>query len=309
MNRFDDLRKEIKSNIPTPKMINITDINFGATTGDFLQELVRRVRETPLGKELDDYVELTAERFFELIRTTKPDSRHFLQLDWLLNNLDYITTLINVFSRNKGIINNNISLTCNELYYDYATQINREPDRRLLGAYMTLVRVVNSKLITVLSAVVPVDTAINLAAAANSSTSDEVRIRRVNWIIVQNGPGIMTPNTICGIYEALFNHMAPLFTYTMMDVCDDPADPDDIEPFDQVNSNIDLALLAELNEMPIESIKQVLFNYASVYTSRINSGAKFRFRIEALNSQQYGRILMAISQIKNTLAVYGFILP
>lgn len=309
MNRFDNLRKELRENLPSPKKIDIRTINFTMTISGFLEDLTRKIRELPPGPQLDDYVECTAPRFFQIIKTTKPDSDYFVQIDWILNNLDYITTLVNVMSKNRGMVDDTMSLVCNELYYDYATQVQRDPDPRLLGAYMMLTRVINSKLITVLSGIVPMDTAINLAAAANSSIIDEIQIRRVNWVIVQNGPNIMTPNNICKIYEAIFRHMGPLFTYTMMDVCADPQDQNELEAFDQVNSNIELALLAMLNEMPINSIYQILWIYATTFTSRLNLGAKFRFRIEALNAQEYGRILTAVNMIRPIVYKYGLVLP
>lgn len=306
---FASIRQTLQS-WPEEKPVDCT---LYATSSTFLASMVERLRNSLPGPELDAYVSANMERFFQILldHSMDTDPANFAQITWLLNNLDFVAALVNVIGTMKDIDPRYVTL-CNSLYYDYATQTGREPDKKLLGAYMMLTKVVNKKKIMALTGVgVPTDIAANLAAAVYSSTNDEVAIRRMNWVIVQAGPGIMTIPTICGIYETLIRSISKLFVYTMLDAYDDPVGMDQsaLAAFDQVNSNIDVALLTELNETPMDFITESLYKYASTYTWRIRNGARFRFRIMAINNAQYGRILKGIELIQPQLSVNGLTLP
>lgn len=305
MNRFDNLKRDL-SNQHKPNYIDISNIKFTMSVGTFLNSLTKVVRDTEPGPKLEQYVGATVERFFQLISSTSPDDKYFVQLDWLLNNVDYITALIQVLSNNRNMITSSISLICNELYYDYATQVRREPDPKLLGAYMTLTRVINNKMITKLSGYVPIRVAIDIAAAFNSTINEEIKVRRVNWVLVQN-MSCLNSSLICYVYESIFTHMSQLFAYTMLDVYDGPVE--DSEVIIQANNVINIAILTELNEMPMDKIAQVLINYGSILKSRIISeNPRIRFSIRTLDNT-FARITQALISVDPYLKQFDIVLP
>lgn len=270
-----------------------------ATNSDFLTNLVQATRESPNNMaSYSDIVRRKRGRFFHILKEThasSPDEYAFIS--WLLNSVEFVSALVTAVSNDykDNLLTEDDVHLCSSLCYDYITQVTKDPDTKLLGLYSLLSKVVNQKAVIKLTGLgIPENAAIALVTSVNSSLNEEVMVRRLNWTIVQIGPQLMTIPVICGIYETLIKHMGTLFTYTMLDVFNEQGN-DGNEKIDEVNSNIDCALLTELNEMPMDAIVEIIYRFLSTYSWRArNGGASTRFRLKAINSQQYGRILAAI---------------
>jgi hypothetical protein len=186
------------------------------------------------------------------------------------------------------------------------------PDKNILGLYYSLAKVVNKRTAYSLMGIgLPEEIAVQISAAAFSSNYPELNIRRANWIVVQSGSALMTQYIICNIYEILFTKMSDLFIHTMSEVYAPPGIPANAEDFNQVNENINNALLYELNEMPIDMIKQVLYLYAQHATSCMKYGVQnlYRFSMRTIDTRTYGRIAYALNQIDTDLAINGLYIP
>ena len=97
------------------------------------------------------------------------------------------------------------------------------------------------------------------------------------------------------IYEKLFDHVLPLFEGIMTDSIDDDADymTDDMW---LVYSNISLAILEIINNMPSEMIMTILRAYNETYY-KLYGNVKPRFNINGI-SDDYIRILRCLEFLK-----------
>lgn len=261
---------------------------------DFLRDFVDKCN-TLTDIKLEEFVQVNYQWLFRILNDEQGECEKSY-ISWILNNPGFVVSLVNVFSNKKDITDAE-RMICNQLYYDYLTQTIKEPDSKIANLYSLLVQLANKSVITVLFGEhIPDPYATMIAAAAYASDIPETNIRRVNWIIVQAGPDIMTPSVIKGLYEVVFKHMGELFKYTMLDVYNETmaADPDDLI---QVDSNINMALLSELNDMPMASICEVLRRYAHEYASRSRKTyTPYRFSIRSIDPS-YARILTAVQYI------------
>lgn len=111
-------------------------------------------------------------------------------------------------------------MCCNKLAYDYITSKNAKEEVK--QNFLTLSRVVNKFSIDMLTRYgIDLDLASLLALARYSTMEESVNIRRLNFIIVQQNPNIMTLAKVVGVYESLFSKVRDLFIHTFIDNYDE----------------------------------------------------------------------------------------
>lgn len=228
--------------------------------------------------------------------------------DVIFNNImDYNPNYISLFTDHRFIsmlsnvmetipIDYKASFSCNKIAYDYFTSDN--PDPNIKAVCLKLSRTVNRQTIQDLTSIgLPEDIAANLAFCRYSSVNEQTNVKRLNFVIYNKDPDIMTEQMIVWIYEKLFTRISDLFQGTMFDTT---AYEDD--NFMEVYGTVGLAVLLILNNMPKDKIKKVLmlYNNAWEYAER----PRVRFSLHAL-SGDYARI----RDVVQSLEFEGIVIP
>lgn len=275
-----------------PNLFEHVPVSVCATTKDQLAHLIEQINRTPDGDEFDNLIKTSYSFIFQAFRESEPECMPYIA--GLFSQIRFISGLIKVLCKLKSISDIDIT-TCNHIYYDYMTQ-PRELDPRVSGLYLTLAKTVNKPKITaLLGRGVDEELATRLAAAANSSEYyPELNIRRLNWLIVREGPDIMTVSMIRIIYQILVPRMGQLLSSTMTDTYYIP-ESQDSAAISYVNNNINTAILTELNEMPMTSIYEVLKIYANDYACKASRGyTDYRFSFKNIDPTVYPRIMQSL---------------
>lgn len=218
----------------------------------------------------------------------------------LIQNHKFLDAFVKVMSSIP--IDNQKRLCCNKLTYDYLTLADKG-DEYVKHRFLNLSRVINSTAITRLKDLgLDVDTACNMALSRYSSITEEVNVKRLNFVICNKDPEIMTEQMIIYIYERLFDRITPLFEGSMFEWYDNKEADELGEGFMMIYSAISLAVLTILNNMTSIDIRRVLIGYSGKWF--FNGKPPVRFSMHAL-SGDFARI----NAIVESLAGEGVYLP
>lgn len=205
---------------------------------------------------------------------------------------------IAAFIRAINSIPNNykITLACNKLAYDYFTSDNPLPEIKKM--YLNLSRTVNRQIINSLITLgLDENTASNLAFCRYSSAKERTNVKRLNFVLYNKDPNVMTEQMIVWIYEKLFDHVSQLFYGTMFEVYPPEQEQEFGENFMEIYGVTGNAVLTILNNMSTDNIKKVLTVYSEewVYACR----PPVRFSLRSL-SADFSRISNVVEFLNET---------
>lgn len=208
---------------------------------------------------------------------------------------------IAAFIRAMNSIPNNYrtTLACNKVAYDYFTSDNPSPEIKKM--YLSLSRAVNRQVINSLIALgIDENTASNLAFCRFSSTKERTNVKRLNFVLYNKDPNLMTEQMIVWIYEKLFDHVSQLFYGTMFEVYSPEQEQEFGENFMEIYGVAGNAVLTILNNMSTDNIRKVLTVYSEewVYIGR----PPVRFSLRSL-SADFSRITGVVEYL-NSVGTY-----
>lgn len=193
-------------------------------------------------------------------------------------------------------------LCCNKLTYDYFTLADRG-DENIKYKFLNLSKTVNETNIKrLVSLGLDIETANNLAMSRYSSTSEIVNAKRLNFVICNKDPEIMTEQMIIYIYEKLFTRVGSLFEATMFDYYSDEEADELGRSFMTIYSAISLAILTIVNNLTSADIKKILVSYSSTWFYK--GRPPIRFSLRSL-SEDFSRV----SYMVQLLEMDGVYLP
>lgn len=199
-------------------------------------------------------------------------------------------------------IDNHKRLCCNKLTYDYLTLADKG-DEYVKHRFLNLSKVINSAAITRLKDLgLDLDTSCNMALSRYSSITEEVNVKRLNFVICNKDPEIMTEQMIIYIYERLFDRATPLFEGAMFEWYNSKEIDELGESFMIIYSAISLAVLTILNNMTSIDIRRILIGYSGKWF--FNGKPPVRFSLHAL-SGDFARV----NAVTESLASEGVYLP
>lgn len=284
---FDEFYNSVKQKKPTTKV-----------TLDLSQDML--FNPSLFKDKLKNIDSLSDRELFDLIK----DSYKSLLSDLFFGNNSYLELFTNskfliaftqVISNVKDLSYDN-KIHCNKLAYDYFTSHN--PDPYIKQLLYSLSKVINRMEIPALLGLgIPEDLASYMALSRFSSQKDKVNVKRLNLIIINSDPKLMTEQTIVYIYEKLFDRFTPLFESTMFDVY--TLEDNFSESMQNIYSIISLSILDILNGLPSETIRRVLISYEGDYKAfhaHLNRKT-IRFSMQCL-SPDYSRINQVVEALK-----------
>lgn len=231
------------------------------------------------------------------------DYNLLLEAIFLENNQD----VLDLFNEPKFLIPaihvfNTLQLTpdqqiyCNRLAYDYLT-FNGEKDEYVKSLLINLSKVVNKAIIPNLCALnLSEDIAILMAMARYSSLKEIINVKRLNVVIMNQPPELMTEQMIVNIYAILFDRALYLFEGIMFDYWNS----DDIEdaPKEEVYSTIDLAILDIIECLPPKDLRLLLLTYVQDCTIGFFSDERIRFNIKSVTKDDYPRVYNMVDYLE-----------
>lgn len=226
------------------------------------------------------------------IFTNKNDQKDdYIQL---ITNKRFLSIFIRAVDSYGSKLTYDEKIRCNKLAYEYLVSEDNDPEIKSL--FFSLSKVVNRESVIVLTSIgIPEKLADYYALARYSSQKEVVNVKRLNFLLMNSDPNLINLQMIIYIYEKLFDHVIPLFEGIMTDSIDDDADymTDDMW---LVYSNISLAILEIVNNMPSEMIMAILRAYNETYY-KLYGNVKPRFNINGI-SDDYIRILKCLEFLR-----------
>mgnify|MGYP004628665133 CR=1 FL=1 len=227
----------------------------------------------------------------EIFTNINDEKQEYLKL---ITNKRFLTIFIRAVDSYGSKLTYDEKIRCNKLAYEYLINEDNDPDIRSL--FFSLSKVVNRESVSLLTSIgIPEKLADYFALARYSSQKEVVNVKRLNFLLMNSDPKLIDLQMIIYIYEKLFDHVLPLFEGIMTDSIDDDADymTDDMW---LIYSNISLAILEIINNMPSEMIIAILRAYSETYY-KLYGNVKPRFNINGI-SDDYIRILRCLEMLR-----------
>lgn len=292
------------------------------------ENLINHVKAQPIVEK--NYVDMTQSRLMNPnLLTEKVQDISLLEDNQLLQLLivDYPTVLSEVFMKQNimylnlfknprfltiftSAVSYNISrgnqlqakdrVYMNKLVYDYICHTNN--DIILKQLLINLSKIVNRDIIPMIISIgIPDELACSVAIARYSSQDEKINIQRVNFIILNSPLELMTEQMIIDLFGTIYDKMSILFETIMFD---HTIDNDNTEDEGEIYSRISNALLAHLENMPLEHIRTVVKMYSNDYVL-LHANEDVRFSLKSLNNSDYPRI----NQVVDSLIISGEYIP
>lgn len=223
---------------------------------------------------------------------------------FITKNVELIRTLYNApkFIQVLTVVLGEVELTpvqtvwCNKLTYDYFTS-TAEKDSYTKALLLKFSSVVNRKYIPGLIGLgLNEDLVSYLVNARFSTEKEEIQIKRLNLILMNQSPTMMTVQMIVDIYGKLFDRITPLFTGVMYDYWDNASLNND--SIVEVYANITMAIIEIVNNLPQNMCIQLLQSFAESHYM-VNSGKTMRFNIYATVEEDFPRLHMCLNILKS----------
>jgi len=188
----------------------------------------------------------------------------------------------------------------NKFVYDYL--IHSEQDKMTKMLMISLSKIVNRDIIPLIISIgIPEELACSIAIARYSSKKEEINIQRVNYIILTTSLELMTEQMIIDLFGILYNKLSILFETIMFDR---NIDNGNTEEEGEIYSRISNALLAYLENMPLEDTSTILKMYSTDYML-LHANEDVRFSLRSVNCEDYPRI----NQVIDSLIIKGEYIP
>lgn len=144
----------------------------------------------------------------------------------------------------------------NKMCFDYIVLQSKNKDQYIVDLISALSRTINRDIIPILCTIpLSESMAATIALSRYSSEKENINIKRLNKVLMNQPLGTLDEEKIVNIYLKLFDHILPLFTGVMLDVQSPQNMSSDAE---EIYGMITLAMLDIMNELPIGDIKKGL---------------------------------------------------
>lgn len=290
---FSELTKKLPMEVnPNNVTLNMNDYNI-----DYLKN------------QLLNNDKLSDEGLYQLIRKTYT---YVLDEEFIANNANLIRS---IFTNSRFLMNFNTAITrpeinlslsqvinCNRLIYDYLTA-RCEKDDYIKALLLNLAKTLNRNKTPGLIGLGLNEELVNrLVNARYSSVKEEIQVKRLNLIIMNQYTDIMSVQMIVDIYGKLFDRITPLFSGIMYDHWS-------LEQFanqemEDIYATINLALLEIVNNLPEDMMYLLLKNFYDTHVL-INTDKKLRFNIYSFSHDDFPRLSNTLEILRHE----GIVLP
>lgn len=270
-----------------PQQTNNVQVNFTSLNSDYFMEAIRGINSMTES----DLITLIKNHIDTIVDRT-------LSNDESMSSILCHPKFVSAYNKAMKLIPINYErrLLANKLAYEYSIIDN--PDQNLLNQFKEISKYVNKDLISKLGLRgLNKHIANNLAMCRFSSRQEDTNVQRLNFSMCKYNAEIFTEQTVIFVYEDLFDRMGELFISSMLEVYSVRELNDFGEDFGEIYSNITLANLQILNNMPSIAIRQVLLNYIDAYDEWYRERRTLpRCSLRSL-SQDYGRIVNIVEKM------------
>ena len=223
-------------------------------------------------------------------------------IKFLYTNPRFIMTLHNVLSSPDVKLSYLQIVYCNKLAYDYFTA-RGDKDKYIRDLLVNLIKTVNRSTTPGLIGLGLNETlATYLTNARYSSLKENIQVKRLNLIIMNQPSEVMTVQMIVDIYGKLFDRISPLFDGIMYDYWSN--DQFINQEMEDVYATINIAILEIANNLPEDIMYHLLRNFYETY-QMLNTNKKIRFNIYSFCKEDYPRLDYTLEMLKRE----GIILP
>lgn len=188
--------------------------------------------------------------------------------------LDLFTEIIG-----SSAITYNTILGCNKLSYDYMTLSEDHIDNMVKNKLINLSNIVNRTTIKRLMdlGLSTID-ACNIAICRYSSGNEKINTERLNFMLCKMNSNIVTLQNIIYIYEILYDSISSLFSGIMFETYTEEEEDDFGYDFMNNYSNISIAILTIVNNLPSDKIDTLLRGYVEEWKTNKCPQTRFSFR-------------------------------
>ena len=206
--------------------------------------------------------------------------------DIINNDADYVGIFqdyrfLDIFTEviNSNAITYNTILGCNKLAYDYITLSEDHIDNTVKNKLINLSNIVNRTTIKRLMdlGLSTID-ACNIAICRYSSGTEKINTERLNFVLCKMNSNIITLQNIIYIYEILYDSISSLFSGIMFETYTEEEEDDFGYDFMNNYSNISIAILTIVNNLPSDKIDILLRGYVEEWKTNKCPQTRFSFR-------------------------------
>lgn len=216
-------------------------------------------------------------------------------INFLYTNPRFIMTFNNVLSRPDIKLTYLQTVYCNRLAYDYFTA-RGEKDKYIRALLVNLIKTVNRAINPSLIGLgLNEELASYLTNARYSSLKENIQVRRLNLIIMNQPSEVMTVQMLVDIYGKLFDRITPLFDGIMYDYWDSEQFMN--QEMEDIYATINIAILEIVNNLPEDIMYHLLRNFHETY-HMVNSDKKVRFNIYSFCKEDYPRLDYTLEMLK-----------
>ena len=281
--------------------------------GNFYANVQQQSVQQPQMQQVD-FTTFNNDHFFEMMRNINALDENTLILT-IKNYIDLIVDKTLSDDKSMGSIlsnprfvqayykamrvipmNHERRLFANKLTYEYSIIDN--PDQNILMVFKEISEYVNKDVSTkLLNIGLNRRIADDLAMCRYSSRHENVNVQRLNFTMCKYNAEVFTEQRIVWVYEQLFDRITDLFIFSMLEVYSDRELDELGNEFRDIYSNISLAILIILNNMPSISIRQVILRYIDAYVEWYKKRPTLpRFTLRSL-SYDYERIVNIVDKL------------
>lgn len=270
-----------------PQQQNNVQVSFNTLNGDYFMEAIKNINYMTES----DLITLIKNHIDTIVDKT-------LSNDGSMGSILSHPKFVSAYNKAMKLIPINYErrLFANKLAYEYSVIDN--PDQNLLNMFKEISKYVNKDLINILGQIgLNKHIANDLAMCRYSSRREDTNVQRLNFSMCKYNAEVFTEQTVIYVYEKLFDRMGELFISSMLEVYSVREFNDFGEEFRDIYSNITLANLTILNNMPSIAIRQVILLYIDAYTEWYKERMTLpRCSLRAL-SQDYARIVNVVEKM------------
>lgn len=245
---------------------------------------------------------LSDEEAYHLVQNTY---RYILDEEFISKNIElirsictnskFLMTLNSVLYRLDTPLSYSQIINCNKLAYDYFTA-RGDKDDYIKALLLSIVRTVNRHIIPSLIGLgLNEELADYLTNARYSSLKDNIQVKRLNLIIMNQYAEVMTVQMIVDIYGKLFDRITPLFSGIMYDYWSN--DQFASQQMEDIYATINIAILEIVNNLPDDIMYLLLKNFYDTHIM-VHPNDRLRFNIYSFSRDDYPRLA-------NTLKILG----
>ncbi len=173
----------------------------------------------------------------------------------------------------------NTILGCNKLAYDYITLSEDHIDNTVKNKLINLSNIVNRTTIKRLMDIgLSTIDACNIAICRYSTGNEKINTERLNFALCKMSSTIVTLQNIIYIYEILYDSVSFLFSGIMFETYTEEEEDDFGYEFMNNYSNISIAILTIVNNLPSDKIATLLEGYVEEWKNNKCPQTRFSFR-------------------------------